>query len=509
MKKLLPLFFFATACAFGQIGPPATSGGGAQANQLPLSGRTVESGAVAATQSPIPGTTASVNTINSSVSVQGPYAGSSFSTFGRPFSGKLSLKEAVERGLEYNLGTHGLTLAMRQAEGQARTVRSALMPNLNGTLSESVQQVDLAANGFRFNFSFPGVRIPSIVGPYNYFDLRARLSQTVADFTALNNYRSAKETFHADEYFAQDAKDLVVLAVGGAYLQVIAAAARVDSGRAQLETANALYNQTDQQRTVGLVAQIDVNRSQVQALAQQQRLISLRNDLSKQKINLARIIGLPPNDRFELADDIPFSEAPPLTEEDAVAQALARRPDLKAAEAQIRAAERTRAAARSERLPSLGLAADYGVIGTNPSQSHGTFSVTGTLRFPIWQGGKAEGDIEQASAALDERRAELEDLKGRIESEVRNAFLDLQAAAGQVDLSRRNLSVTQETLTLTRQRFEAGITDSVEVSQAQTSVASAQLDLINSVFAHNLAKLTLARTQGSAAENLQRFLKTP
>jgi outer membrane protein TolC len=493
-------------CVFAQA--PASSAGGALAQQLPLSGRGVQSGGASVTEQPIPGATTSVNTINPSVQVQGNYTGS-ISGAGRPFSGKLSLREAVDRGIAFNLGTKGISLAMQQAHGQSVVSRSNLMPNLNGSLSETVIQNDLAAQGLRIAAPIPGFRFPTIVGPFNYFDLRARLSQTVADFAALNNYRSTVETFHADEYLAKDAKDLVVLAVGGAYLQTVAAKARVEAARSQLATANALYDQTNQQREAGLLAKIDADRSQVQALTQQQRMISVENDFAKQKINLARLIGLTPNSNFELTDDVPFSEAPVLGEEDAVKQAFAQRPDLRAAEAQIRAADRTRAAARAERLPSLGLNADYGVIGTNPSQSHGTFSVVGTLRIPIWQGGRAEGDIEQANAALDQRRAELEDLKSRVESDVRNAFLDLQAATSQVDLARKNLDVTRETLTLTRQRFEAGITDSVEVSQAETTVASAQLDLINSVFAHNVAKLSLARAEGSAADSLSRYLKVP
>ncbi len=273
---------------------------------------------------------------------------------------------------------------MRQAHGQAMDARSALMPNLNGTLSETEQQTNLSAQGISFSSPIPRSGFPSIVGPFNFFDLRARLTQTVADLTALNNYRSAKETLHANEFLAQDSKDLVVLAVGGAYLQVIAARARVDSAKAQLETANALYQQTAQQRSVGLLAQIDVNKSQVQMLTQKQRLASLQNDLAKQKINLARLTGLPPNDRYEVTDDVPFADAPAVGEEDAVTQALLQRPDIKAAQAQIRAAERSVAAARAERLPSLSVNADYGVIGLNPSQSHGTFTAGGTLRFPIF-----------------------------------------------------------------------------------------------------------------------------
>jgi outer membrane protein TolC len=509
MKNRLCLYLIAALTApsvFAQFGPAAGGSNGSQAAQVPLSGRTTQAGSVNASASAVAGTTNSVNTINPTVQASGPYAGSALSTAKMPFNGKLSLKDAVARGLQYNLGAVGLSTALQQAEGQARVVRSALMPNLNSSLSETVQQTDLKAFGFRIATPFPGVAIPSVVGPYNYFDLRARLTQTVADMTALNNYRSSKETLNANQLFAQDSKDMVVLAVGGAYLQVIAARARVESAKAQLDSANALFDQTRQQRAGGLVSQIDLNRSEVQLLTQRQRLATLQNDLAKQKINLARLTGLPPNDHFDTTDNVPFSEPPVLSEEDAVAQSLMRRPDIKAAEAQIRAAEKTVSAARAERLPSLAVNADYGVIGLNPAQSHGTFSVTGTLHIPIWQGGRTEGDIEQANAALSQRRAELEDLRSRVESEVRNAFLDLQAAASQVEVARRNLDVNRETLTLSRERFDTGITDSVEVSQAQASVASAELDYINSVFAHDVAKLSLARAGGNAADNLPRFL---
>jgi outer membrane protein TolC len=495
---------FATILAT-QVFAQAPASTTTEATQLQLSGRNPQAGSVTATQTPIAGTTASVNTINPGLAVSGPFGGS-ISGAGKPFSGKLSLKEAVERGLEFNLGNKGLSITLQQSRGQSTVVRSALMPNLNGTLSETVMQSDIAAQGFRIRIPFAGFSIPAVVGPFNYFDVRARLSQTIADFAALNNYRSSLEAIHANEFLAQDAKDLVVLAVGGAYLQVQAAQARIDAEQSQLTTAKALYDQTAQQRAAGLLAQIDVNRSEVQMLTRQQRVTSLQNDLAKQKINLARLTGLPPNDHYELSDRIAFSDAPALGEEDAVRQALGKRADIKAAMAQIRAAEKTKLATRAERLPSLAMNADYGVIGLNPAQSHGTFSVTGTLRVPIWQGGRYQGDLEQANAALDQRKSELEDLRSRVESEVRNAFLDLEAAASQVVVSQKNLDVSQETLTLTRQRLDAGITDSVEVSQAQATVASAELDLINSIFAHNLAKLNLARSQGAAADNLPQYL---
>jgi outer membrane protein TolC len=492
--------------ALGQAGPPAGQSEGTQATPLPLSGRTGQNGSVKATQSPVPGTTTSVDTINPTVQVQGPYAGSTPSTAKMSFSGKLSLREAIQRGLEYNLGAVGMTQAMRQAQGQSRVARSALLPNLYGTLSENVEQVDLKAEGLRFSTPIAGFSIPTVIGPFNYFDLRAHLTQTVLDMTAVNNYRASNEIFRANQFGAQDARDLVVLAVGGAYLQVIAAKARAESARAQLDTANALYQQTLQKRGVGVLAQVDVDRSEVEALTQQQRLVSLENDLAKQKINLARMTGLPPTNQYELSDDVPFTVAPTLSIEDALKEAMDYRADLKAADAQVRAAARARLAASAERLPSLAVNGDYGLIGTNPAQSHGTFTAAATLRFPIWQGGRTEGDIEQADAALAQRRAELEDLKSQVESDIREAYLDLQAAANQVEVAKRNIQVTNETLDLTRQRFEAGVTDNVEVVQAQESATAAKLDYINSVFAHNLAKLSLARAMGRTADKLSLFL---
>jgi outer membrane protein TolC len=280
----------------------------------------------------------------------------------------------------------------------------------------------------------------------------------------------------------------------------------VASAQAQLETARALLQQTTDQRKAGLLAQIDVNRAQVQSETQEQRVDTLKNDLAKQKINLARLTGLPPTDAYEIVDRVPFSAGPSLSLEEALTQAMADRADLKSADAQVKAAEKSKAAAKSERLPSVALSADYGAIGVNPSQSHGTFTVTGSLKVPIWTSGKIEGDIEQADAALEQRRAELEDERGRIESDVRNAFLDLQAAARQVHLAESNEAVTRQNLDLTRQRFQAGITDSVEVTQAQEAVAGAELDYISAVFAHNLAKLSLARAVGKAEDRYAGYL---
>lgn len=480
--------------------PPPTP-----ATPLPLSGRTGQSGGVAASASPVPSTTTSVDTLNLNVSAQGPYAGSANSTRQLPFSGKLSLQEAIDRGLRFNLGAVGAQQALQQSQQQVKATRSALLPAISAAANDTEQTVNLGSIGIGGNATFPGFAIPSLVGPFNVFDVRAYVSQQIMDFTSPNNYRSSRQLARAGELAAKDAQDLIVLAVGGQYLQVIAANARLASARAQLDTSNALYQQTMQQLQFGRAAQIDVNRSHVAVLTDQQRLITLQNEFAKQKLTLARMIGLPANADYELATEMPYAPAPPLTLEDAIKQAIENRADLKAAEAQVAAAERALAAARDERLPSASASANYGEIG-RPSHLLPTYTVSATVSMTIWNGGRISSDIQQAETALAQRRAELEDTRSQIESDVRNAFLDLQAAANQVTVAQQNVDLMGETLKETQQRFEAGVSQSYDIVQSQESVAGARLDYINSVFAHNIAKLSLARALGNAPQKLHEFL---
>jgi len=493
--------------AFAQFPQPQTQ----QATppvQLPLSGRTAQSnGSVTTTETPVPGVTTSVDTLNFNVQVQGQYSGSTPGIAQMPFNGKLGFHEAILRALAFNLGQTGVTQALRQAQGQARSSRSSLLPNITGTALENVETEDLRAYGFRFNF--PGYAIPTVIGPFNYVDFRAHLSQTVLDLTALNNYRAMNAVTQASRYSAQDARVLIVLAVGGSYLQATAAKARLAAEEAQVKAANAVYQQSLEQYNRGVLAKIDADKNQVQLLTEQQRLLTLQNEYAKQKINLARMIGLPVSDNYELTDEIPYAPAMPITVDDALKQALESRADLKAADAQVRAAERAISAAHAERYPSVGVTADFGGIGVAPGQLETTYTAAANVKIPIWQGGRVEGDVEQAAAVLAQRRAEYSDLKGQIESDVRTAFLDLRAAASQVDVAQRNVQVTREAAELTHQKLEAGVTTTVDYTQAQETATNAEFDYINAVFDHNIAKLSLARAMGRGAKDLPQFLKLP
>ncbi|HXR96543.1 MAG TPA: TolC family protein [Terriglobales bacterium] len=479
------------------------------AAQLPLSGRAPLAGTVNAGQNSAPGS--GINTLQPSVVASASFAGSTPSASKAPFNGSLSLSDAIARGLDYNLGATQWSNTVRQSQGETRVARSALMPNLNGSLTETEQQTDLKAMGFRLNLPATGIgaglSFPSVVGPFNYMQLQASLSQSLFNFTSLNNYRASQQSLRANQLQLKDARDLVVLAVGGAYLGVIAAQARLTSSQAQLATANAILNRSQQQKSVGALAQLTVDQNQVQAAIQQLQLTSLENDLAKQKINLARMIGLPPTGDFTIADAVPFAPPPPETLEAAVRLALEQRADLQAADAQAEAARYALAAAKAERLPSAAVNGNYGVIGTSLwNSSHGVFTVVGTVNIPLWQGGRAAGDREQAAATLAQRQAEAADMRSQIEAQVRVAMLDLDAAAKQVTVADANRKTAAEALSMTRDRFQAGVINTVELIQAQQQSATAEQDYINSVYAHNVAKLTLARALGNAPATWRQYL---
>jgi len=450
-----------------------------------------------------------VNPPNSAAQPQGAFRGSVPS--GAPSSGPLSLSldEALKRGLRYNLGAIDSQQDLRQAQGKNIVALSPFLPNLSGYLREIDQQIDLAAFGFKFSLPpSAGFSIPTIVGPFNYFDLRGNLTQKLADIQALRTFQSSREQRRAAELSVQDAREVVVYVVTAAYLQVIAESARVDSAKVQVESAQTIYQQALDRFTSGVSARIDMTRSQVELQTQQQRLTAEQAAYAKQKIALGRLIGLSPGQEFNLTDTLPYAPLENLTLDQAIDLASRNRSDLKAAEAQLHAAEYSRKAAVAERFPTLEFAADYGVIGINPATSHGTFSVEGQLHFPIWAGGQARGDIEQADARLQQRRAEYDDLRARVEADVRTAFLDLTAAAEQVRVAQSRRALAQDELQQARDRFASGVADTVEAVQAQEVVSSAEQDYIASLNAHNLAKASVARAAGQAEKIMRDLLRS-
>ncbi|HWO30067.1 MAG TPA: TolC family protein, partial [Candidatus Acidoferrum sp.] len=437
----------------------------------------------------VPGLVAQSSEPSPSISLPGsqsPFAGSEPEGAATPGVLPLSFQEAIDRGLRNNLG---LLLSGDQtimARGERWKELSNLLPNLQARFEENVQTESLTALGLKSNvFPFP---IPRVIGPFNYFDARASLGQSIFNFHDLEQERAASERLKSAQYSYKDAREVVVLAVGNAYLLAIATAARIETADAQVINAQALYNKAADQQKAGLSPAIDTLRSQVELQTRQQQLIAARNDFAKQKLSLARIIGLPSGQEFLLTEKAPYQALTPLSLEVYLQRAYSSRSDYQAAQGQVRAAELSHRAAAAGRYPTLDVGANYGDIGVTPAHSNGTWQVNGGLNIPIFTGGKVHSDVLEADSQLKQARSQLGDLRGRIDYEVRSALLDMNSAAEQVEVARSSVELAEEALAQSRDRFTAGVTDNLEVVQAQEAVASAHESYIQSLYAHNLSK---------------------
>lgn len=412
----------------------------------------------------------------------------------------LSLDDAIQRGLRQNLGLILQTSAQKNANGQRLEELQALLPTVNATASIEVQQIDLAA----FGLTFPG--IPRIVGPFQVVDFRAYLTQNLVNISALKNYIAAKHNFEGAKLTAEDARDLVVLTVGNAYLLCIADSARIEAVNAELATSKISLDQAVAAHDAGTSPRLDVLRAQVDYQNEQQSLISTRNNLEKDKLALARTIGLPLDQAIRLSDLVPFKVLDNVDPQAAFIQALKSRKDLAAYAEQVKSANAEKSAAFAYQLPVASVAADYGDIGTTPGHSHGTYSATGQISVPVLQIAKTKGQEQVADAQYEQAKDKLADQIQQVNQDIRDSLLDIQSAAKLVDSTHSNVELANQALSDAQQRFRAGVSDNLPVSQAQSQVEQANDQYISALYQHNVAKLSLARALGAAQTNYKDYL---
>ncbi len=415
----------------------------------------------------------------------------------------LSLQNAIDLGLKHNLGLLLSQADTRAARGQRWQELSALLPQVTAGPYVAASKVNVDELGFAGLATL--LHISPSVGPYSYFDARAGVNQNLFDWKSINTARAASQNVKSADYTLLDARDLVILTIGYVYFQAVADEARIATDEAQVETAEALFNQATDQVNVGTAADIDALRTKVELQSRQQQLIEAKNDFAVQKIAVARVIGLATSQDFDLTDKSLYQPLDNLTVDAALTRAYAGRSDYRAAESAVRAAELSRKAAVAGYFPSLSFGADYGTGGAHPSDSTRVYDVRGTLSIPIFTGNSVHGEIQQADARLEQSRERLENLQAQVEADVRTAFLTLQSSAEQVKVAQSNIELADQTLAQSRDRFSAGVTDSVEVVQSQEAVAGAQEQYISSLYKYNFAKISLIRALGAGTQGVKEY----
>jgi outer membrane protein TolC len=411
----------------------------------------------------------------------------------------LSLQDAIDRGLKTNLGLFLRGTATDKSRAARWKAMSDLLPHVEGSVRESAQRINLRALGI------PLTSLPRTVDVSNS-DARVGLKQSLLDLSALSRTRAAGSVEDAAQSDYKDARETVVGAVTSSYLGVLVAQARLDFAQTDFRTAQALLQLAEDRERTGLSPEVDTLRAQVEEQSREEGVIEASNALNKQRIALVRVLGFDVHQSIHLTSLLNSDPFPVPASEAAFQQALQSRQDYRAKQQQLRSAEQAKQAAEMERVPNIGVAANYGALGTAPGNAIPTWNVGVALRIPIFEGGRIRADVSDADATLRQKQAQLEDKRTRIAQEVENTILDVEAARKQVEVAKAALGYANRALNQSRDRFSAGVTNNIEVIQAQEALANANEQWVNSLYAYNIARVALARATGTAEASARALL---
>jgi outer membrane protein TolC len=426
----------------------------------------------------------------------------------------LSLDDAIALGLERNIRLKYDRANERAVKGDTLGVLDALIPNLQLKAQSSAQEINLAAMGFKpslfADFAAtglipPGVTIATIV-KVNTTQASLNADQVLFNLPDYELYRGTKnETAVVNLNTLSDRGELV-LTVGIAYLQVLADQANLDNAKAQERSAKALFDQATAKHNAGVGTNLDALRGQVEYQQRQQDAVAAQSSLDKDKIQLTRIIGIPAGQQLELTDTAPFAALADMDLDTAKATAYVHRKDLLGLEEQIQLTARELKAVKYQRLPTLAFNGFYGIIGVTTGSYHGDFNAVGTLSVPIFREAAQRGEQQVVDSQLTALRQREADLRVSIDAQIRSSMLDVNAANELVKVSQSNVELAREELGDERQRFAAGVDDNLPVVDAEGTLASAQAQLVKSLYQYNVAKLQLARNTGVVETRYRTYL---
>jgi outer membrane protein TolC len=409
----------------------------------------------------------------------------------------LSLEQAIQLAVQNNLATLLARERRREAEGIKQESLSGLLPNISGTAYQANLTQNIAALGFQPGI-FPGIT-STFIGPFNNFDARARLVQTIFNLSAIRNYQAGRAGVRVAELQEELAREQVASFTALNYLEVLRADRAVAAAQANVELAQALLKLAQDQRNAGVATGVDVTRAQVRLAQEQVRLAQAQTNSEQARINLQRIIGVPLESPLTLTDQLRFTDEPLPAVDTLVTQAGQSRREIRIAEEQLRTTDLERKAVRDEYLPSIEFVGDYGVSGITPTNTDlPTRRAAIQLNVPIFNGGLTRGRLSVATSRQRQAELELGNVRGQVEADVRLALSTLRTAAAQVRAADESVQLAERELEMSRDRFRAGVADNLEVVNAQTSLSDARDAQIAALAQYNAARLNLAAALGRA-----------
>jgi outer membrane protein TolC len=412
---------------------------------------------------------------------------------------RLSMKRAVELATspEGNASIQIAGEAVKQAQSREAQARAALLPALDAAVTEQNLTRNLAAMGIRIVSPFPGFLFPTFVGPFNVFDARVNGTQNIFDFSSIRRLQASRVGVKAARSSAAGAADQVAAQVAKAYLAALRAQADLDAAQANVDLSAALLRLAEHQKAAGTGTAIEVTRAKVQASNDGQRLLVATDSRRRAYLQLRRAIGLRLDTQIELTDRLSYVPVDAMTLEQAEAMALQSRSDLAAQQEREQNARLASSATRLERLPTVAAFGDYGTIGTAINNALPTRTYGISLRVPIFDGGRRDARREEANSQYRQERVRTGDLKEQIELEVRLALDTLRSAEQQVKVAEEGLGLAENELAQARRRYEAGVANGIEVTDAQTRLARSRDNQVNALFNYNQARIDLGQATGT------------
>ncbi|MDR0841977.1 MAG: TolC family protein [Acidobacteriota bacterium] len=415
---------------------------------------------------------------------------------------KLSLAEAIELALRHNVQAVIAEEGVAQAKGTRGISLSALLPNLSAAAAQSNLTSNLAALGMPLD-ALPG--LPPLAGPFNRFDARFQLTQSVFDLAAIRRYQAGGRAVELARERQQLTTQTVTAAAAIAYLAVLEAEQNVNAAQSNTQLAETLRTLAEHQRSAGVAAGIDVARAETRLANQKVQLARAQTVLDDARLDLLRVVygvsGLPSAETVELSDALRFTVEPVPDAGEAVQMALADRAEVAMAERELQVAELQRKAATAGRLPTFSVFGDYGSSGLTPEDTNiPTRSVGVQMNLPIFSGGRTQAEIRIAASRRRESSARLEDVRAEVAKDVRQALLNVRTFADQVRAAELAISLAERELELAEDRFKNGVADNTEVVTAQTALEDARRVFVSSLAGFNIARLNLASAMGHAEQ---------
>jgi outer membrane protein TolC len=416
---------------------------------------------------------------------------------------RLTLRDAIQKGLQANLSVLVAGTRAEEAEGtRIRRLSAALLPRVSGESYANLQNRNLQA----FGISAPG--LPAIVGPFSNYDFRFYGQQNILDLTSYRSWKASERALDASKMDYQDARDLIIRSVVTLYLNGQSAQARVEAAESRVTDSTTLYRLAKDKHDAGTATGVDVLRAQVELANDKQALLVAQNQYKQALLALSRNLGMSPAAPLELAEPLRYEPGTQPQAEGIVGSALLSRPDYLSLASQRQELVEQQRASRARYFPKFSINGNYGELGRSIGGVLGTGLIQGQMDITLFDRDRS-GEAQELRSRLKRIDDEIDDLRRGIEVEIREALLNLESAANQVAVAKEGQDLAQRELEMAQDRFQAGTTNNVEVITAQDELARAQENYILAVSSHVDAKFALARAAGDTEGRIDQYLAHP